>query len=147
MNRLEFSFLKSLYWYFTKQYNSTTPEFKEQLYNNYIRLINLTYKFNRADQNPLMQDVILEQLSIILDSETTGPRSFIMLNFEEHVKKMRRAIKMFGVWFKNPDYHGYASEKEFFEAIDFLRKEFNRDDIDQYKAIGKWPKKFRQRRK
>jgi len=146
MNRLEFQFMKRLYWYFTKQYNSTTPEFREYLYNDYIQLVNLTYKFNRVDQSPLMQDIIIEQLEIILEAEASGPRSFILLNFDDHVQKMRKAIKLFSVWFRNPDYYGYASEKEFFEAMDFLRKEFNRENIDIHDAVGKWPKKFRQRR-
>jgi hypothetical protein len=146
MTRLEFQFLKRLYWYMTKQYSSTTKEFKEEIYKDYINIVNLTYKFNRIDQNPLMQETIIMQLRILLNNEISGPRSFIMLNFEGHVQKMKKTIDLFEIWFMNPDYHGYASENEFWEAMDFLRKQFNQDDIDIYKVIGKWPKKFRSRR-
>jgi len=37
-----------------------------------------------------------------------------------------------------------ASEKEFWESMEFLRKQFQKPDI--YYEVGKWPKKFRKRR-
>ena len=143
IHRLEFGFLKRLYWYLTKQ--KTDLEFKDNLYKNYTDIVNLSYFPNREDQNPKMQETVYLQSKIILEDEYQGPRSFILLNNSIHYNKMQQTIDLIYRWGINPEYHGYASEKEFWETMEFLRTQFNENKIDMYAAVGKWPRKFRTR--
>jgi len=143
MNKLEYIFLKELYMYLTKQ--KLSKEFKKQLYSNYIKLINLGYWCNRADLNKEMQDIIYLQYQIILEAQYTGPVTFIMLNDKWHYHKMHQVLELIYNWSINPQYYGYASEKEFFEDMNFLRKQFTENKIDIYAAVDKWPREFRKR--
>ena len=140
---LEFNFLKSLYWYLTKQHQSTSLEFKKDLYTSYVDIVNLSYKFNRSDPDPNMQETIHLQMKIILDNETKGPRSFILLNNEFHIERMNVVLELLYRWFTNPNYYGYASENEFWTAMEFLRSRFEKIDLED--AVGKFPRKFRER--
>ncbi len=143
LTQLEYIFLKHLYMYLTKQ--QTSMEFKEELYTIYTKLIDITYSMNRPEPCPRLQDAIYKHLDIILESEYHGPVTFIMLNSTEHYKKMQKAIRMLKVWGTNPLYSGYASEDEFWEAMNFLRKQFSYSEINFYNEVGKWPRKFRKR--
>jgi hypothetical protein len=143
MNRLEYVFLKELYWYLTKQQMSS--DFKKQLYENYIKLINLGYFCNRSDLNLEMMEIIHLQCQLILEENYSGPMTFIMLNNNWHYEKMLQIIDLIYNWSINPQYYGYASEKEFFNDMDFLRKQFTENKVDIYSAVDKWPREFRKR--
>jgi hypothetical protein len=67
------------------------------------------------------------------------------MNSRWHYLKMLDIIKLIKNWGLNPLYYGYASQKEFFDDIDFLRKIFSENKIDIHSAVGKWPRKFRKR--
>jgi len=143
MNELEYIFLKELYMYLTKQ--EMSKEFKKQLYTNYIKLVNLSYWCNCSEPNPEMQKIIYKQCNIILDWQYIGPFTFIMLNNNWHYEKMKQVIDLLYNWSINPHYYGYASEKEFFNNMNFLRKQFTENKVDLYAAVDKWPKEFRKR--
>ena len=143
LNRLEHSFLKNLYLYLTKQ--EAGDEFRLELYNDYIRLINVCYFPNREDISRECADVIYIQCNILLDREMVGPLTFIYLNSWNHYQKMKQVIDLIKNWSLNPLYYGHATYKELFEDMDFLRKQFNRYRIDMHADVGKWPRKFRKR--
>lgn len=140
---LEYVFLKHLYMYLTKQ--QLSAEFKEELYTMYVELINLMSFPNRKGPSRRIQDAIHKHLKIILESEYNGPWTFILLNNTSHYKRMLRALDLLRTWSEHPEFYGYASEKEFWEAMEFMRKEFNDDVIDIHHAVGKYPRKFRKR--
>lgn len=139
----EYIFLKGLYMYLTKQV--LTQEFKNNLYKNYTELVDACFFPNRDSINKEMVECLYQLALIILEREKAGPVTFISLNLESHYKKMYKIIDLLRAWSINPQYYGHASEKEFWESIDFLRKLFNEDKIDIYYQTGKWPKKFRKR--
>jgi hypothetical protein len=143
LNKAEYIFLKELYWYLTKQQMS--KEFKKQLYENYIKIINLGYWCNRTDLNYDMIDTIYIQCQLILEDQYNGPATFILLNDSKHYQKLLQVIDLIYTWSINPLYYGYASEKEFFEDMDFLRKQFTENKVDIYAAVDKWPREFRKR--
>jgi hypothetical protein len=143
MNELEYIFLKELYMYLTKQEMST--DFKKQLYTDYIKLINLAYWCNRTDLNREMIDIIYKQCQLIVEGQYKGPLTFIMLNNKWHYQKFMQVLDLLYNWSINPQYYGYASEKEFFNDMDFLRKQFTENKIDIYAAVDKWPREFRKR--
>jgi len=145
LNQLEYNFLKMLYMFLTKQYQS--PDSKHRLYEAYIKLVDVTYFPNRSTPNPELIDIIYKQFQIILDNEYKGPYTFILLNSELHYQKMFRVLKLIKNWQQNPDYYGFATEKEFYDLLFFIRRIFSKDkyNIDIEKAVGKWPKKLRQR--
>jgi hypothetical protein len=143
LNTLEYIFLRDLYRYLTKQ--EVGSDFRLNLYNNYIKLINTCYFPNREDISKEWVEIIYKQCLILLDREMESHRTFIYLNSWNHYQKMIQVLDLIKNWSLNPLYYGYASKKEFFEDIDFLRKIFSENKIDIYSAVGKWPKKFRKR--
>lgn len=143
MHQLNFTFLKRLYMYLTKQ--ELSKDFKKDIYDNYIQLVNSTYFPNRSDTNKNMHTVIYRMQRCIIDNEYKGPLTFILLNSEQHYLKLIQAVNLIYVWSTNPEYYGYANEKEFWETMEFLRKQFSENEVDMYAAVGKWPRKFRQR--
>jgi len=143
LNQLEYNFLKGLYQYLTKQYQ--TPEQKKELYNNYTLLIDKGYSFNRETPDPDILEIIYLQLKLILENEYKGPLTFITLNNNWHYERMNHIIDLIYTWSLSPGYYGYASENEFFDLVDFMRKEFNNNRVDITKAVGKYPRKLRKR--
>jgi len=139
---MEYIFLKELYMYLTKQV--LTKEFKDNLYTNYTKLVDVCYFPNRDSVDPTMVHCLYIMANVILDREEVGPYTFILLNNKEHHKKMREVLDLLRNWSLNPEWYGFASEKEFWESMEFLRKQFQKPDI--YYEVGKWPKKFRKRR-
>ena len=143
MNELEYIFLKELYMYLTKQ--EMSKEFRKQLYLNYIKLINLGYWCNRTDLNHDMIGIIYKQCQLIIEAQYTGPITFIMLNDKWHYHKLLQVVDLIYNWSINPQFYGYATEKEFFKDMDFLRKQYTENKIDIYDAVAKWPREFRKR--
>jgi hypothetical protein len=140
----EYVFLKELYMYLSKQV--LTQEFKDNLYINYTELVDTCYFPNRETICfPMVETLYLQGLNI-LEREYNGPVTFIILNNENHYLKMRKILELLYNWSLNPEYYGFASEPEFWEAMEFLRKEFNKTKIDIEYQVGKWPRKFRKRR-
>lgn len=135
-----------MYFICTKQVSpNDIKEFRDKMYNNYTKIVNLTYKWNREDPDPNIQRLVIDSMRLILRNEYSGPLTFIELNQTSHYKKMHNVITTFETWFTNKDYLGYASRSEFDEAVDTIRKEFNKDQVDFFSAVGKWPRKFRRR--
>jgi hypothetical protein len=93
----------------------------------------------------MLQDAFYKHMQIIIESEYNSPRTFILLNTTGHYLKMCQSIEFLHAWSINPQYYGYASEKEFWETMDFMRQQFTENKVDMYAAVGKWPKKFRTR--
>jgi hypothetical protein len=143
LNRLEYVFLRRLYRYVTKQHQE--PGEKDRLYKNYIELINICYFPNREEICPDMVEIVYKQCNILLDRDFSGPRTFMILNDEWHWIKMHQIVDLMKAWSLNPLYHGYACKPQFFEAMGFLRKQFNENQQDMYANVGKWPRKFRKR--
>lgn len=139
----EYLFLKHLYWYLTRQ--DQGKDFRKELYEEYINLINICYFPNKEDFSLDWAEVIYYQCNILIDREYQSPITFIMLNDSRHYLKLKQTVELIYNWSQNPLYCGYASEKEFYKDIDFLRKQFSKDKIDMYEAVGKWPRKFRKR--
>lgn len=135
--------MRGTYQYLTKQVQ--TKEFKHQIYLDYIKLINVCHFPNREEVSLTWINIIHKQCCILLDRDHTNPSTFVLLNNEWHWLKMHQVVDLIKIWSINPLYHGYASESEFFEVMDFLRKQFNDHQINIYKAVGKWPRKFRKR--
>lgn len=143
LNQLEYNFLRDLYLYLTRQENG--DEFRMNLYNSYTRLINICYFPNLTSIDKKKVDIIHQQCLILLRREMLTNWSFIYLNRCDHYQKMVQVIELLKNWSLNPLYYGYASYKEFFEGIDFLRKQFNQYKIDMHADVGKWPRRFRKR--
>ena len=142
LNQLEYQFLRKIYWYLTKF--KTDKEFKKDFYDIYIKLINLMHWCNREEINPEMLNIIFLQLEILLDRDFSGPYTFITLNNVSDYKEIKTVLKALKIWSLNPIYYGYASEKEFFSAMDILRKRIKKQDL--YYQVGKWPREFRLRK-
>ncbi len=133
------------YLYLTKQ--ELGKDFKDELYKRYSRLVNVCYFPNREVICPDTVETIHAQMNILLDRDYSSPLTFINLNDSWHYSKMKQVVELLRIWNLNSFYYGYADQKEFFESMDFLRKQFNSQKIDIYAAVGKWPRKFRKRRK
>jgi hypothetical protein len=143
LNNLEYVFLRDMYWYLTKQ--ELSQEHKKRLYKNYIELINICHFPNCEEISLNWVEIIYTQCKILLDRDYSGPRTFIVLNDNWHWGKMHQVLDLIKLWSVNPLYYGYASEKEFFIVIDFLRKQFNEQRRNIYHEVGKWPREFRKR--
>lgn len=139
----EYMFLKHLYMYLTKQQTST--EFKDELYLLYIKIVNLSFFPNRKEPSPRLQDAFYKHMQIILETEYGSPWTFILLNTDGHYQKMLQSVEFLHTWAMNPQYYGYASENEFWDTMEFMRKQFTENKVDMYNATGKWPKQIRNR--
>jgi hypothetical protein len=100
---------------------------------------------NRDSINPEMVETIYLQCLILLERDFSGPKTFILLNKDWHYYKMRSILELFYNWALNEEKGHYLDEKEFWETMEFIRKEFNKETIDIYYEVGKWPKKLRKR--
>ena len=143
LNKVEYLFLKKLYWYLTKQVQ--TQESKEELYYLYQKLFNVCFFPNRETININMVNIIYTQCQILLEREYKSPWSFIILNKQSHYQKLQNILLLLKNWTINEKRGPYMDEKEFWENMEFLRKEFNSDRIDIHYEVGKWPKKLRKR--
>jgi hypothetical protein len=139
----EYIFLKYLYMYLTKQI--LDKESKKLLFKYYTDLVNLCYFPNLEDINKKMVYVIHLQCIIILEDQVKTPITFLQLNKESHKKKMEFILDLFENWALNDKKGNFMNEKEFWENLKFMRDQFNKDKIDIYYQIGKWPKKLRKR--
>ena len=143
LNRLEYIFLRDLYRYLTKQI--LNQESKKRLYMYYIRLVDLCYFPNRPNFNKKIADVIYMQCLILLERDFNSEYTFILLNDFRHFQKIQKTLELLYNWAYSEDKGHFLSEREFWENMEFIRKEFNSEKIDLNYQVGKWPKKLRKR--
>jgi len=143
LNQLQYMFLKGLYQYLTRQHQ--TSEQKEAMYTNYTAIVDKGYFPNRETPNPQMLEIMYLQMQLILENEYKGQYTFILLNNSWHYQKMGYVLNMIYTWSLSPSYYGYASEEEFWELMNFIRKQFSNNEVDLVEAVGKYPKKLRRR--
>jgi hypothetical protein len=144
LNKLEYRFISNLYRYLTRQ--ESGDDFRRQLYDDYIKLINICYFPNREDISQEWIDVIYTQCNILIDRDYLGPWTFIILNNSSHYRKIKQVLELIKNWSENPLYYGYAAMNEFFIVLDFLRKRFDSDKINIQDEVGKWPRQLRKRK-
>ena len=136
--------MNQLYQYLTKQ--TTSQDSKEELYDNYITIINTCYFPNLAEMSiPKIEDAYI-MMDILLDTEYASPSSFIILNDRKHYLKMKTVINFLMIQTLDQDILEYLSQEEFDQIIILYRKQFSNMAINSEtleKNVSKYPKKER----